>query len=151
MVPHAAAREHRHMSLEHNKAFVCAVLDAAFNHGDLDVLNRHFSPDATIHDPQVELRGSAELRGGVARLRLAFPDFRFDIDDILAEGDRIAIRYRGMGTHQSEFLGVPATGRHTEYSGMLMLELRDGKIVQFWAQPDQLGLLKQLGHTCTPS
>jgi predicted ester cyclase len=132
------------MSLEDNKAFVTSVLDSAFNRGDLEAVDRHFSGDAVIHDPGLELRGPAELRRGLAGLLTAFPDFHFSVEDILADCDRVAIRYRGSGTHCANFLGVAPTGRWVDYSGIVILRLQQGKIAEFWAQPDQLGLLKQI-------
>lgn len=132
------------MALEYNKAFVCAILDATFNRGDLDLVEQHFAADVRIVDPGFELRGPSELRNGIASLRRAFPDYHFSVEDILAENDRVALRYRGTGTHAAEFLGVPATGRRIDYTGIAILRLHDGKIAHFWAQPDQLGLLSQL-------
>jgi steroid delta-isomerase-like uncharacterized protein len=132
------------VSLEDNKAFVTAVLDAAFNRGDLDVVDRHFSADAAIHDPGLEMGGPADLRRGLAGLRTVFPDFHFSIEDVLAERDRVAIRYRGSGTHCADFLGVSPSGRWVDYTGIVILRLEQGKIAEFWAQPDQLGVLKQI-------
>ena len=122
-----------------------SVLEDAFNHGKLEALDRGFTPDAVIHDPGLELRAPAELRQGLVRLRIAFPDFHFTVEDQFATGDRVAIRYRGQGTHHDEFLGVPATGQRIDYTGIIILRLQDGRIAEFWAQPDQLGVLKQLG------
>ena len=75
----------------------------------------------------------------------AFPDFHFTVLDQLAEGDRVVIRYRGQGTQRDEFLGIPATGRRIDYTGLLLVRLDGERIAEFWAQPDQLGILKQLG------
>jgi predicted ester cyclase len=74
-----------------------------------------------------------------------FPDFLFTVEDQLGEGDLVAIRYRGEGTHRAGFLGVAATGKRVSYTGMVMLRLQHGKIAEMWANPDQLGLQKQLG------
>jgi steroid delta-isomerase-like uncharacterized protein len=134
------------MSQEHaNKARAWEVLDAAFNRGELDALETQFTYDARIHDPGVEFHGPAELRRALVGLRTTFPDFHVSVEDMFGEGDRVAIRYRGRGTHSAEFLGVPATGRRIDYTGILIVRLFAGKIAEFWAQPDQLGVLTQLG------
>ena len=57
----------------------------------------------------------------------------------------MVLRYRGQGTHRGAFLGIPATGRLIDYTGMLLVRLDGQRIAEFWAQPDQLGLLTQLG------
>ncbi|MBV8714675.1 MAG: ester cyclase [Chloroflexi bacterium] len=126
------------------KAFVCDVLDRAFNNGDLGAIDATFSADARIHDPGLELRGPAELRKGLSALRTVFPDFQFSVEDALVDDDRVAIRYRATGTHRATFLGIPPTGRRIEYTGIVILRLALDKVVEFWAQPDQLGILKQL-------
>jgi steroid delta-isomerase-like uncharacterized protein len=126
-------------------AFVQAVLDEAFNQGHLDALEAAFTPSAAIHDPGLEMRGPTELRRGLANLRTAFPDFHFTIAEAVNEGDLVALRYRGQGTHRATFLGVPATGRRIDYTGMLMVRLEDDRIAELWAQPDQLAVLRQLG------
>jgi steroid delta-isomerase-like uncharacterized protein len=127
------------------KDFVRDVLDRAFNHGDLEALEQHFSPEAVIHDPGADLRGTAALRRGLLALRTSFPDFHFRIEDMLADGDRVALRYQASGTHSAEFLGIPTTGKRIAYTGMVIVRVEEGRIAEFWAQPDQLGILKQLG------
>jgi steroid delta-isomerase-like uncharacterized protein len=136
------------MTTEQHKTFVGAALEAAFGRGELDVLDTCFTPSVVLHEPGREpMHGRDELRRGLTGLRAAFPDFRFSIQDQLAEDGRVAIRYVGQGTHQGEFLGIPATGRTISYTGMLMVRLDEGRIAEFWAQPDLLGVLRQLGAT----
>jgi predicted ester cyclase len=134
-----------HVPLERNKHISRRILEQAFNQADLGAIDAGFTPDALIHDPGVEFRGPAQLRQGLAGLLTAFPDFHFTILDQLAEDDRVVIRYRGQGTHRAEFLGVPASGRRIDYTGLLLLRLEGERIAEFWAQPDQLGVLEQLG------
>jgi steroid delta-isomerase-like uncharacterized protein len=126
-------------------ATVVRVLDAAFNHGDFSMIDESFTPDALVHDPGLEMHGTAELRAGLAMLRRAFPDFHFSVEDQMADGDRVILRYRGQGTHHGEFKGVPPTGRPIDYTGILIVRLEGGRIAEFWAQPDQLTVLQQLG------
>ena len=123
------------------------VLERAFNAGDFEGLDEAFTPDVRLHDPGLEMRGIAELKVGLTMLRTAFPDFHFTADDRLVDGDRVALRYRGQGTHQGDFKGIPPTGRRVSYSGMLMVRYEGERIAEFWAQPDLLGVLQQLGAT----
>jgi steroid delta-isomerase-like uncharacterized protein len=132
------------MSLDENKARARHILEEAFNQGNLDAVDAGFTPDAQIHDPGLEMRGPAELKRGLQSLLRAFPDFHFTVEDQLAEGDKVSIRYRGRGTHRGEFLGVPATGKPFSYTGIFIVQMQAGKIAELWASPD-LGLLKQLG------
>ena len=131
--------------LERNKRISRHILEQAFNEANLDAIDAGFTPDAVIHDPGVDFRGPAQPREGLSRLLRAFPDFHFTVLDQLAEGDRVVIRYRGQGTQREEFLGIPATGRRIDYTGLLLLRMEGERIAEFWAQPDQLGMLKQLG------
>jgi len=104
-----------------------------FNSGALDAIAELVSPSL----------------GGFTRdlavLRQAFPDARFTIEDILAEGDKLADRYTISGTHARPFLGIPATGRQIHLAGISIVRISGGKIAERWAVTDQLGLLRQLG------
>jgi predicted ester cyclase len=133
------------MSLDDNKALARHTLEEGFNRGNLDAIDAGFAADAVIHDPGLDMRGPAELRHGLGVLLAAFPDFHFTVEQQLAEGDLVAIRYRGQGTHRATFLGIEATGNHIDYTGIILLRLKEGQIAEFWAQPDQLSILKQLG------
>jgi len=128
-------------------AVVRRTLEAAFNQGDYAALETGLCPEAIVHDPGKDFHGPAELRRGLQGLRAAFPDFHFSILDHLACGDRVVIRYRGQGTQRGEFLGVPASGRRIDYSGLLLIRLDSEaeRIAELWAYPDQLGVLHQLG------
>ena len=133
-----------------NKMLVRGILERVFNARDLAALGEGFSPDAAIHDPGTDFHGPTELQHGLEHLFSAFPDFRFSVLDELAEDDRVVLRYRGQGTHRGEFLGIPSTGRRIEYTGLIMVRVQGEQIAEFWAQPDQLGLLKQLGAQMQP-
>jgi steroid delta-isomerase-like uncharacterized protein len=136
------------MTTEEHKSLVRHALEATFGRGDLDALETYFTPSVTLHEPgQEPMHGRDELRRGLEGLRAAFPDFRFSIEDLLAEDGRVAIRYAGQGTHHGDFLGIAATGREIRYTGMVMVRLDKGRIAEFWAQPDLLGVLRQLGAT----
>jgi steroid delta-isomerase-like uncharacterized protein len=84
-------------------------------------------------------------RERATRLRTAFPDARATLEDIVAEGDRVAYRLTIRGTHEGAFLGVPATGKRVEVSFLAIVRVAGGKLVEEWGGLDQVDLLRQLG------
>ena len=75
---------------------------------------------------------------------------KIQIEDILAEGDTVATRWAGTGTHQGDGLGFPATGRPVQFKGMTFVRVENGKLVEGWNSFDQLGMLQQLGVVNPP-
>jgi steroid delta-isomerase-like uncharacterized protein len=82
---------------------------------------------------------------GLATMGKAFSDLRMAEADSVKEGDKLAFRWLLSGTHEGEFMGVPATGRRVEAMGMDILRVADGKIVEHWGEFDAMGLLRQIG------
>jgi steroid delta-isomerase-like uncharacterized protein len=80
----------------------------------------------------------------------AFPDSRFTLEEVIAEGDRAAVRHTFRGTHQGEFNGIPATGKAVVVSATYTFHLRGGKMTEGWLNADFLGLLQQLGAVPAP-
>lgn len=80
----------------------------------------------------------------------AFPDFRTVVEDLVAEGDRVAVRYTAYATHLHSFRGVPPTGKPLSITGMSILRVADGKIVEEWAMPDIMSLLQQIDAIPAP-
>jgi len=76
---------------------------------------------------------------------VGFPDLQFTIEDILAEGDKVAVRYTGRGTHKGEFWGVAPTGRQVTMRGISIIRIKEGRIVEEWAYINTLNLMEQLG------
>ena len=104
-----------------------------FNTGALDAIAELVSPSL------------AGFTRDLALLRQAFPDARFTIEDILADGEKLADRHTISGTHAHPFLGIPATGRQIRLAGISIGRVSGGEIAERWAVTDQLGLLRQLG------
>ena len=77
--------------------------------------------------------------------RSAFPDLWSKVEDVIMEGDRVVERFRGGGTHQGELFGIPATGVTMETTGINILRIVDGKVVEHWGNSDDLGVMRQLG------
>ena len=141
------------MSAEENKAVYQGLMEEVINGRRLDQLARFLAPDVVRHGAGGSLHGeaaAARLHQQAAAFLAAFPDLRVAIDDIIAEGDRVAARATMTGTHQGAFMGVPATGRSIRVQAIDIVRIADGRIVEYWAQGDMLGLLQQLGAIPAP-
>lgn len=133
------------MSIEMNKGVVRRMFEEAWNRGDLAVVDVLLAPDAVDHhDPDVPTFAT-HLKEQIVAHRRAFPDLRFTIEDIVGEGDRVAVRLTMTGTHEAAFNGIPATGRRIEIEHIHITRIVDGKGVDHWAAMDTFGLLQQLG------
>ena len=85
------------------------------------------------------------VKQGIITVRAAFSDFHLTLDDQIAEGDKLVSRWTARGVHSGVFLGVPATGKHVEVTGIGISRFENGKIVEAWSLTDFLGLLRQMG------
>lgn len=83
-------------------------------------------------------------------LRAAFPDYRFELFDQIAEGDRVAMRWRFAGTHEGPFQGAPPSGKQVSMTGITIFRLAGGRLVEGWTNEDLLGLLEQIGALPAP-
>lgn len=90
-------------------------------------------------------RGAAAWRQNVDVILTGFPDLDFRMDDVIAEGDRVAVRMTFTGTHTGEFMGVAPTGAQVEYSSYEIYRFEDGRIAEEWINSDVLSLLQQIG------
>jgi steroid delta-isomerase-like uncharacterized protein len=135
------------VSTEENKALIRRYAEEVWNRGNLDALDEFVSPDYLFTDPsgKVTIRGPRGLKQAVAAIRAVFPDHRLTIEDMIAEDDRVAWRWRMHGTHRGELMGVPPTGRRVTTTGVAVYRIRSGRIVERWGESDVLGLLGQLG------
>jgi len=99
------------------------------------------------HDPNSPDfgQGPESYKARVTVYANAFPDMRLSIEDVIAEGDRVVLRWRASGTHKGELFGIASTGKTAGGPGMSILHFRNGKVIQDWAVWDTLGLLRQLG------
>jgi steroid delta-isomerase-like uncharacterized protein len=127
-----------------NIALVRSTLDA-FNEGDLDTCVARMGPDFVMNLAGLpSMRGPDVWRQGANVIRLGFPDLHARIDDLVAEGDRVAVRLTFRGTHQGEFLGVPATGRTVSYVSHEFYRIADGLVAEEWICSDLASLQGQL-------
>ena len=109
------------------------------------VADEVLAPDLKEHNP---LPGQGPGREGhkqvVAAFRAAFPDLRVSTEDLVAEGDRVVLRWRAEGTHQGELMGVPATGKRVTLTGIEILRIADDQIVERWAEDNGQSVVQEL-------
>jgi steroid delta-isomerase-like uncharacterized protein len=135
---------------EANTAVVRRFVDEVWKRGNVDAIDDLFTPDSVLHDPTGDVRGLEAFKTYNRRYLEAFPDLQYEIEDTVAEGDRVAFRARMCGTHEGEFMGVRPTGRRFEGEGIIIARIEDGKIAERWASFDALGMLRQLGIVADP-
>ncbi|HSS37638.1 MAG TPA: ester cyclase [Polyangia bacterium] len=90
-------------------------------------------------------KGPAGFKTVVVGLRAAFPDLHYTLDDVIAEGDQVAVRWHWTGTHQGAFRGFPPTGKAVTNTGAGIFRLSGGQIVAAELETDRLGFLEQIG------
>jgi steroid delta-isomerase-like uncharacterized protein len=137
------------MSVEENEAIAAAFIERVANQGDLTAVEQYYAADYVEHDvlpPGVSpgLEGMKQLFG---RFRAAFPDLRYDVEDVVADGDKVVQRVTGHGTMRGPLFGLPATGKPASWSEIHISRFAGGMVVEHWSVTDQLGMLEQLGLT----
>ncbi len=139
------------MSTEANKALIRRFTEEYINQGKLALAAElvtstyvnHLAPPGSPPGPE----GENQV---LTLFRSAFPDGRVTLEDLVAEGDRVAVRLTFSGTQQGEFMGIPPTGKSFTLAGMNVFRIEHGKIAENWPQLDMLGLLQQLGVIPAP-
>jgi steroid delta-isomerase-like uncharacterized protein len=144
----------RHFTPEENNAIAIKFFDSVWNKGDFSVLDTLIAPDAEDHSTvgghaKTE-KGSASFRAIVSMFRSSMPDIKLTIDDEVYAGDKIVHRWHLVGTDTGGLMGMPPSGKQLTFSGITTARMRDGKIVERWANVDELGLLQQLGIAPPP-
>jgi predicted ester cyclase len=134
-----------HMVAEENKALIRLFDEEVWNQGHLAAVDELMTANATIVLPGLGPVNREGFKAFAASLRSAFPDWHATIDELIAEGDQVASRWTGRGTHQGEFQGMSPTGRLVTLPGMVFYRLVAGKITEFRGQFDGLALMQQLG------
>ena len=132
---------------EQNKAVVRRYFQELLNGARADVVDEIMTQDCVFTAPVLAaaIRGSDTLKQVFSSLHATFPDLHFDVHEEFAEGDRVATSWTMRGTHQGEWLGVPATGRTLSITGFDIFHCRDGRICRVAIQADYLGAMRQLG------
>jgi predicted ester cyclase len=127
-----------------NEAIVRRFFEELWNAGDLAVVDDIVAPHHVHHVGDDVRHGPEGVRQMAAYLRGAFPDLHFVLEDVLSDGDRVAVRWTATGSQTGPFLDLEPTGRHARWTGMDMVRLHDGQLVELWANADGAALWEQL-------
>jgi steroid delta-isomerase-like uncharacterized protein len=134
------------MSESDNKAVVRRYYDEVLNQRRGDLLDEIAVEDYVEHDPfPGQGNGRADLRARVELLVGAFSPLHFTIEDVVAEGDKVVVRWTNAGTDSGGFMGMPATGKDFGIAGIDIHLVRDGRLAEHWHVVDQLAQMQQLG------
>jgi steroid delta-isomerase-like uncharacterized protein len=136
------------MPVEDNRAAVRRFYEEVINGKNLDVIDELVTPDVVDHT--FGSQGVEATKQFFRMLQQAFPDLHAEVHDVIAEGELVAARVTHSGTHQGEFVGIPATGRQTRVSGVDLFRMQDGRHAEHWGGPDMASLLQQLGVMPAP-
>lgn len=132
-------------SVTENKSVVLRSEKELWSSGNLAAADELYSNDFVCHfiiGP--EWRGVEGIKNEVRQHRISFPDWNERVDDIVAEGDKVVIRFTSTGTQRGEFAGIAPTGKKVSIQEVAIFRLANGKIVEQWGVPDLHGLLNQL-------
>lgn len=132
--------------IEANKAVYRRMVDEVVNKGDFDVIEELFHPDYVDHvAPPGSPPGMEGVRSIFSMFRTAFPDVKFNIDQMVGEGAYVATLVHGEGTQDGPFMQFPPSGKHAVWRSVGFFRVEDGLIREHWGIPDLLGLLIQIG------
>ena len=144
------------MSAEENKANARRLYEEVWNKGNVAALNELMSPGVVAHQlPRPVPSGISGFKLYVKAYRVVFPDAHFTIDDVIAEGDKVAVRWTTTGTYKGRLPFLPAlhpTGKKVTLRGLTFLRYSAaGKIAECWANTDPVGLMQQVGTIPLPA
>jgi steroid delta-isomerase-like uncharacterized protein len=146
----AHAHEEDAMSNEENKTLVRQFF-TVLNDGHLDALDELLAPNYSAHFAGMPAQMRREdFKQFMAAFIAAFPDQHHTVEELIAEGDKVAPRLVIRGTHQGVFNSIPPTGKPVTITGINILRIEHGKIVEHWSEGDNLGMLQQLGVVPPP-
>jgi steroid delta-isomerase-like uncharacterized protein len=130
--------------VEANKRVALQFIDRVFVHGEPAAVDELAAEDFTAHTFGPKPVGRDFLKQAVPRVAEGISDADFRIDDVIAEGDRVAVRLTSSATHTGTFMGQPASGNRYSISEIHIFRVRDGRVVEHWHVFDKLALMEQL-------
>ncbi len=138
------------MSTEDNKALMRRAYEEIYNQKNLAVLYELCVPGFVVHYPSRTLQDLEAYKHFVSLLFSAFPDGQYNIEDMIAEGDRVVVRHTFRGTHLGDFMGIPPTGKRITTTAIVITRIANGKGIECWIIGDDLGRMHQLGVIPAP-
>ncbi len=133
-----------------NKAVVQRYWDGKWNERRPETLDELQTPDVVYHGTSWSMEGIEEYRQVYNAFRSAFHDSQLEVEEMVAEGDRVMTRVTLRAVHEGEFAGIPPTGSEITIHAFTVFRLVDGKIAEEWEIVDELGLMEQLGMELGP-
>jgi steroid delta-isomerase-like uncharacterized protein len=133
------------VTLDENKALVRRFIDQIFVQGRPEAVDELLADHFVPHTWPSTGDGKGDLKRAIERVSMGLADSRFTIEDMIAEGDRVAVRVTARATQVGEFMGLPPSGKTYTIGEIHIFRIQDGKVTEHWHQFDQLGLLRQLG------
>lgn len=133
------------MSAAEAAANVRRMFEEGVNQKNLAVFDEVLAPNYVNHNFPTPAPGPEGFKQVIGMFLQAFPDIHENTEDVIAEGDRVAVRGYFTGTHNGEFMNIPATGKQIKVAYIATYRLENGKIVENWVQMDMLGMMQQLG------
>jgi len=140
------------MSEHENEAIVRRLFEEVLNQKRLDRADAFIAHDYVDHTGRPgQAPGLEGAKQVWAMLFAASPDPRTTIEDLIAVGDKVVVRWTAEGIHQGELVGIPPTGKRFRASGISIYRLADGRISDKWEEADRLGFLQQVGAIPAPA
>jgi steroid delta-isomerase-like uncharacterized protein len=140
------------MTVEQNKAVARQRVEALLTQGNMDLVDTLVAADFVEHEqlPPGLPSGREGFRQATAMLHSAFSGFNAAVEDVIAEGGRVALRLTWSGTQTGEFMGIPPSGKRFSIAVFDILRIVDGKVVEHWGMMDTIGMMQQLGVIPAP-
>ena len=140
------------MSTEENKAVVRRYYDEVLNGRNIDVIDALAVEDYVEHDPfPGQGNGRQDLKARAKLILDAFNPVRFTLEQVIAEEDKVVVRWSQTATQSGSFMGIPPTGKEFTIAGIDIHAVRGGRMAEHWHVVDQLALMQQLGLMPQPS
>jgi predicted ester cyclase len=133
-----------------NKALLRRFYNEVYVDWNMTLVDEVVAPQFTSHDWPDGATGPQAFRKYYAAIRAAVPDARYEVDELIAEGDRVVVRWRLLGTHHGEFGGIAPTGRAITLRGIAIYRVDAGKLMERWVVSDLYGLLEELRESSPP-
>jgi len=131
---------------EENKELERRIYEEIYNKKNMAAIEQFVATDWVCHPPLPGMASGIEgMKQQHAMTNAAFPDMQVKLEDIVAEGDKVACRWTATATHKGEFMGMPATGKQVTITGIHIDRIAGGKIVETWNYSDMMEAMQQLG------
>lgn len=144
------ALKSKHHVEEHNKEVILKYWEGKWNDRRPEILDESQTPDVVYHGTSMNMNGLDEYKAVYQSYLSALHDTHIEIEELIAEGDRVVSRCLFTGVHAGELEGLPPTGKTIQIQMFTVFRLVNGKIAEEWEIMDELGFMLQLGMEHTP-